>query len=55
MGTQNAANVPHHIRLPFIVAQAGITQSALLVSLGCLTTGITALSMSAVSTNGKIV
>ena len=42
------------LRLPFIVGLAGVRDAFLLVFIGCLTTFITSLSMSAVSTNGKI-
>jgi len=42
------------LRLTWVVGQAGLWQSLALVTLANFVTGITALSMSAVSTNGQI-
>jgi len=50
----NILGVLLFLRLPFIVGVAGIWQALLVVAICCLTTFITALSLSAVSTNGKI-
>ena len=50
----NILGVLLFLRLPWIVGLAGVWQSLLLVGVGCLTTLITSISLSAVATNGKI-
>jgi len=42
------------LRLPFIVGKTGVIEGLVLVSVCCLTTFITILSLSAVSTNGRV-
>jgi len=51
---QNIFGVILFIRLPWIVGLAGIWQALLIVGFCCLTTLLTAISMSAIATNGKI-
>mmetsp|Transcript_52564 Transcript_52564/g.115284 ORF Transcript_52564/g.115284 Transcript_52564/m.115284 type:complete len:911 (+) Transcript_52564:19-2751(+) len=51
---QNILGVLLFLRLPWIVGVAGIGYSMLLVGITCTCTFITALSLSAVATNGKI-
>lgn len=51
---QNIFGVILFIRLPWIVGLAGIWQALLIVGFCCLTTFLTAISMSAIATNGKI-
>ena len=54
MRIQNIFGVILFIRLPWIVGLAGIWQALLIVGFCCLTTLLTAISMSAIATNGKI-
>ncbi|XP_045605919.2 bumetanide-sensitive sodium-(potassium)-chloride cotransporter isoform X1 [Procambarus clarkii] len=42
------------LRLPWVVGQAGVFEGMLIVTSGNIVTAITALSMSAISTNGQI-
>ncbi|XP_042225258.1 bumetanide-sensitive sodium-(potassium)-chloride cotransporter-like isoform X2 [Homarus americanus] len=42
------------LRLPWVVGQAGVLEALLIVTCGNVVTTITALSMSAISTNGQI-
>ncbi|XP_069158282.1 bumetanide-sensitive sodium-(potassium)-chloride cotransporter isoform X2 [Procambarus clarkii] len=42
------------LRLPWVVGQAGVLEGLLIVTSGNVVTAITALSMSAISTNGQI-
>lgn len=51
---QNIYGVILFIRLPWIVGLAGIWQGLGIVGFCCLTTLLTAISMSAIATNGKI-
>jgi len=51
---QNIYGVILFIRLPWIVGLAGIWQALLIVGFCCTTTLLTAISMSAIATNGKI-
>lgn len=52
--TQNILGVILFLRLPWIVAQAGIIQTTIIVLLCVGSTFLTSLSLSAIATNGKI-
>ena len=54
MRIQNIFGVILFIRLPWIVGLAGIWRALAIVGFCCLTTLLTAISMSAIATNGKI-
>lgn len=51
---QNILGVILFIRLPWIVSQAGTVLTTVIVALCVLSTSLTALSMSALATNGKV-
>ena len=51
---QNIFGVILFIRMSWVVGVCGYPQAFLLVATCCLTTFLTAISMSAVATNGKI-
>eukprot|EP00040_Diaphanoeca_grandis_P032319 m.195625 g.195625 ORF g.195625 m.195625 type:complete len:1003 (-) comp32576_c0_seq1:270-3278(-) len=51
---QNILGVILFLRVPWIVGTAGIGQSLAIVFMCCLTTLLTALSMSAIATNGMV-
>lgn len=51
---QNILGIIFYIRFSWIVGIAGIAQSLLLVSLCCLCTFLTGLSLSAIATNGAM-
>ena len=51
---QSILGVLLFLRLPFIVGQAGILLTAAIVGISVSTTFLTALSMSAMATNGRI-
>ena len=51
---QNIFGVILFIRMSWVVGVCGYPQAFLLVAICCLTTFLTAISMSAVATNGKI-
>mmetsp|Transcript_19745 Transcript_19745/g.27363 ORF Transcript_19745/g.27363 Transcript_19745/m.27363 type:complete len:964 (+) Transcript_19745:202-3093(+) len=52
--TQNILGIILFIRLPWITGQAGIIQAAIIVSMGCVSSCLTSLSMSAIATNGRV-
>jgi potassium/chloride transporter 4/5/6 len=52
--TQNILGVILFLRLPWIVAQAGIIQTLIIIFLCVGSTFLTSLSLSAIATNGKI-
>ena len=52
--TQNILGVILFLRLPWIVAQAGIIQTTIIILLCVGSTFLTSLSLSAIATNGKI-
>jgi solute carrier family 12 (potassium/chloride transporter), member 4/6 len=49
---QNILGIILFLRLPWIAGQAGIIQALAIVLLGCSASFLTALSMSAIATNG---
>ncbi|RDD47585.1 Solute carrier family 12 member 6 [Trichoplax sp. H2] len=51
---QNIFGVLLFLRLTWIVGSAGVLQAFLVVALSCCTTLLTAISMSAIATNGKV-
>jgi potassium/chloride transporter 4/5/6 len=51
---QNILGVILFLRLPWIVGIAGVGQAFLLVGLCCVTTFLTAISLSAIATNGHV-
>jgi hypothetical protein len=51
---QNILGVILFIRLPWIVAQAGLPMTTVIVLMCVLSTFVTSLSLSAIATNGKI-
>ncbi|XP_054547873.1 LOW QUALITY PROTEIN: solute carrier family 12 member 7-like, partial [Talpa occidentalis] len=51
---QNILGVILFLRLPWIVGAAGVLESLLIVSLCCTCTMLTAISMSAIATNGVV-
>ena len=52
---QNILGVILFLRLPWIVSQAGVIQTIIIILLCVTATFITALSMSAIATNGTLV
>lgn len=52
--TQNILGVILFIRLPFLVGQAGMVFTTLIIAICVTCTSLTALSLSALATNGKI-
>ena len=51
---QNIFGVILFIRMPWIVGLAGISGAFILVAFCCITTLLTAISMSAIATNGRV-
>ena len=43
-----------YIRIPRITGEAGIGEATLIITISCLMTFFTAISLSAIATNGKI-
>jgi len=51
---QNILGIILFIRLPWITGQAGMLQAAVIVSMGCISSVLTSLSMSGIATSGRV-